>query len=78
MRTAVGVDDGVHDPRGDEEGHDDREPDPAARTVWRAEPGVVGRISDCASGWCSFEVDGKRGYIETAHLWGVGPDEVVR
>ncbi len=45
-------------------------PDLAAKIVWRAEPGVVGKITDCMSGWCKFDVAGRIGYIETAHIWG--------
>ena len=44
---------------------------------WRAEPGVVGKISKCASGWCLFDVEGKRGYIQVDRIWGVEPGEVV-
>ena len=46
-----------------------------AKIVWRAAPGVVGRISKCARGWCWFDVRGRTGYIETSHLWGVDPAE---
>jgi SH3-like domain-containing protein len=46
-------------------------PQADARIVWRAEPGVVGKITDCANGWCKFDVTGRIGYIEAAHLWGV-------
>ncbi|RJF85373.1 SH3 domain-containing protein [Sphingomonas cavernae] len=46
------------------------EPDVSASVSWRAEPGVVGTITDCADGWCRFEVAGKAGYIETSHIWG--------
>jgi SH3-like domain-containing protein len=49
--------------------------DVAAPVVWRAEPGVVGRISQCARGWCLFDVKGRAGYIQTAHIWGAAPDE---
>lgn len=52
-------------------------PAPGARITWRAEAGVVGRISHCADGWCRFNVHGREGFIETAHLWGVGADETV-
>jgi SH3-like domain-containing protein len=48
-------------------------PESDARLLWRAEPGVVGRISDCARGWCKFDVLGRIGYIETAHIWGGDP-----
>ena len=49
--------------------------DAGALVVWRAEPGVVGRISKCARGWCLFDVRGRSGYIQTAHVWGTAPDE---
>ena len=42
---------------------------------WRAQPGVIGKISDCKRGWCWFDVDGKSGYVEETHLWGVDPGE---
>jgi SH3-like domain-containing protein len=37
---------------------------------YRAEPGVVGKITDCANGWCLFDVKGRRGWIETNQIWG--------
>jgi SH3-like domain-containing protein len=49
--------------------------DTKAAVVWRAEPGVVGRISQCARGWCLFDAKGRAGYIATAHIWGTAPDE---
>lgn len=52
-------------------------PDAGAKIVWRVEPGVVGRISHCAAGWCEFDVHGRAGYIETAGIWGVDPGETV-
>lgn len=45
-------------------------PSEAAAIAYRAEPGVVGRISDCANGWCLFDVRGRRGYIQTDQIWG--------
>lgn len=50
-------------------------PDPAAKISWRAEPGVVGKITDCANGWCRIDVHGRGGFIETAHIWGVDASE---
>lgn len=52
-------------------------PDSASPIVWRAAPGVVGRISRCSDGWCLFDVRGQRGYIETSGIWGVDPGEVI-
>lgn len=48
-------------------------PSNGARVLWRAEPGVVGKISDCARGWCKFDVLGRMGYIEIANIWGADP-----
>lgn len=52
-------------------------PDAGAPVVWRAAPGVVGKLRGCADGWCDFDVKGRRGWIEAAHLWGVAPNETV-
>jgi len=47
------------------------------KIVWRAAPGVVGRLSKCARGWCYFDVRGRGGYVEANHLWGVTADETL-
>lgn len=52
-------------------------PAAGAPLKWRAAPGVVGRISHCASGWCRFDVRGQAGYVEVASLWGVEPGETL-
>ena len=44
-----------------------------APVAFRAEEGVVGRISDCEDGWCMFDVKGRAGWIRTDHIWGDGP-----
>lgn len=44
---------------------------------FRAQPGVVGRISRCGEGWCRLDVGGREGYIRTDHIWGVDPGENV-
>lgn len=41
-----------------------------ARTLYRAQKGVVGRISSCSDGWCGFEVGGQRGFVRAADIWG--------
>ena len=42
----------------------------SAAVAYRAEPGVVGRITDCKDGWCRIDVGGRKGWIETDHIWG--------
>ena len=46
------------------------EPDTSAAVAFRAQPGVVGRITDCQKGWCLFNVGGRKGWIQTDHIWG--------
>ncbi len=50
-------------------------PNSAGRVIFRAEPGVVGKISECGKGWCRLDVRGRMGYIEAEHLWGVDASE---
>lgn len=52
-------------------------PSAGARVVWRAEPGVVGRLSQCGGGWCRLDVKGQAGYVEAVRLWGVDPTETL-
>jgi SH3-like domain-containing protein len=52
-------------------------PDAGSRVRYRAEPGVVGRLSKCANGWCQFDVGGRQGYIRQDTLRGVEPGETL-
>jgi SH3-like domain-containing protein len=52
-------------------------PRDGGRVLWRAAPGVVGRLSKCSRGWCHFDVRGRGGFVEANHLWGVEPDEAL-
>lgn len=53
------------------------EPDESSRVRFRAEPGVVGRLSRCGSGWCRLDVGGRSGFVRTDHLWGLGRNETI-
>ncbi|NJS14628.1 MAG: hypothetical protein HC788_08495, partial [Sphingopyxis sp.] len=44
--------------------------DTGAAVAFRAEAGVVGRITDCGNGWCLFDVKGRRGWIAATDIWG--------
>ncbi len=52
-------------------------PDGAAKILWRAAPGVVGRVGQCARGWCRLDVKGRAGFVEAMTLFGVDPGEDV-
>jgi SH3-like domain-containing protein len=58
---------------GDEPGPMHESAGARARVRYLAEPGVVGRLSRCAGGWCLLDVGGRQGYIRTEHLWGIEP-----
>ena len=45
-------------------------PNADAPLLYRAEPGVVGRLSDCGKGWCKLRVDKRVGFARVASLWG--------
>lgn len=45
--------------------------------LWRAAPGVVGKLSQCGAGWCRLDVNGRAGFVEAQSLWGVEPDETL-
>ncbi len=46
--------------------------DGSGRMLWRAEPGVIARLGDCAGAWCKVDIDGRKGYIAETALWGAG------
>ncbi len=48
-----------------------------SKVRYLAEPGVVGRVSQCAGKWCLLDVRGRQGYIRQDHIWGVEPGETL-
>lgn len=46
--------------------------DEAAALRWNLEPGVIGKLRDCDSGWCELDIQGRRGWVVQKRLWGVG------
>jgi SH3-like domain-containing protein len=53
------------------------EADEGSRVRYLAQPGVVGRIDECAEGWCHIKFGSREGHIKISDLWGVAPGEVV-
>jgi SH3-like domain-containing protein len=41
-----------------------------SRALFRAQKGVVGRLSGCSGDYCDFNVRGQRGYIRASDIWG--------
>jgi SH3-like domain-containing protein len=54
-----------------------RTPSDDARVVLRAEPGVIGELLDCEEDWCRIDIQGRRGWLRRAALWGVLPGEAL-
>ncbi|HEX9946690.1 MAG TPA: SH3 domain-containing protein [Allosphingosinicella sp.] len=50
-----------------------QDPSADSRVRYLAEPGVVGRLSQCSGGWCRLEVGERQGYIRIEHFWGLDP-----
>ena len=44
--------------------------DGASRLLWRAEPGVTGKLGDCGPVWCKIDIDGRLGHVAKAAVWG--------
>ena len=63
--------------RGDEPRPLHEEADARTPVRYRAEPGVVGRLSNCARGWCRLDVGRRGGFIRTDYLWGLGRNETI-
>jgi len=49
-----------------------REGPGSGKLMWRAEPGVVGRVGKCERGWCRFEAGGRKAWIAADAIWGEG------
>ena len=50
-------------------------PTRASRVAYLAEPGVVGRLSECDGQWCEISFGRKRGWIAQGDLYGVDAGE---
>ncbi|MEH7827136.1 SH3 domain-containing protein [Gemmobacter denitrificans] len=52
-------------------------PDSTADVVLRAERGVIARVIACTPDWCRLNVQGEKGWVSKAALWGVEAGEVI-
>lgn len=60
---------------GDEPADIHLEADRSSPVSYRAEPGVVGRLSECNGSMCRIDIAGKAGWISQSVLWGVDGGE---
>lgn len=52
--------------------------DAASKTVLRAQPRVIGYLKRCEPDWCQLEIQGRKGWIRKADIWGAGREEVFK
>jgi SH3-like domain-containing protein len=51
------------------------QPTPDARAVFRAAPGVIGKLVLCEEAWCQLSIDGRSGWILRDQVFGAYPGE---
>ena len=54
-----------------------RDPQDDSRPLAKLQRGVIAKLESCGGAWCVIEVDGYKGWIKRAEVWGVYPDEDV-
>ena len=52
-------------------------PDPKSAMAAMLQPGVLGSVKRCSTGWCRVSGQGFDGWIAQERLWGVYPNERV-
>ncbi|MDZ4095228.1 MAG: SH3 domain-containing protein [Paracoccaceae bacterium] len=52
-------------------------PQETAPIVLRAEADVIAKLLECQPDWCRLNVNGEKGLVRKAALWGVEADEIV-
>lgn len=45
--------------------------------VAKLDPGVIGHLKECDGSLCRIDVNGYKGWLQRASLWGVYPDEKI-
>jgi SH3-like domain-containing protein len=50
-----------------------REPRTDSPLVARFAAGAVVSLGDCGNAWCRVQADGRKGWVQRAHLWGADP-----
>lgn len=52
-------------------------PSDASPVIFKAEKDVVGWIQACEPDWCRLSVEGEKGWVRKAALWGVEAGEII-
>ena len=54
------------------------DPDANSGTILRAGKLVIGQLKKCEPDWCQLELNGRKGWIRKADIWGVDREEVFK
>ncbi|MFZ4540773.1 MAG: SH3 domain-containing protein [Rickettsiales bacterium] len=54
------------------------DPDPTSATALKAAATVIGEVKRCEPDWCQMEIQGRKGWIRKADIWGVTREEVFK
>lgn len=54
------------------------DPDPTSSIVLHAQAHVIGDVKRCEPDWCQLVIQGRKGWIRKADIWGVGREEVFK
>lgn len=53
-------------------------PDATSDIAIRAQAKVIGNLKRCEPDWCEMELNGRKGWIRKADIWGVDREEVFK
>ena len=51
-------------------------PDAQSDVIYQSELGVIGKLMQCVPDWCRVSVEGEKGWLPKAALWGVTATEI--
>ena len=54
------------------------DPNTNSGTALRAQKLVIGSVKKCEPDWCQLEIEGRKGWIRKADIWGVTREEVFK
>jgi SH3-like domain-containing protein len=54
------------------------DPDPASSVELQAQAHVIGEVKRCEQDWCQLVIQGRKGWIRKADIWGVDRAEVFK
>jgi SH3-like domain-containing protein len=54
-----------------------RDPSEESPGLLKVMPNVIAELIECGVSWCKLQVEGRKGWLQKSHLWGVYPQEFI-